>query len=45
MPDLFNKLMSVTYNVSVFPVRESWLDIGRIEDYNKANTEYLEEIE
>lgn len=28
--------------VAVFPIREYWLDIGRIEDFNRANSEYNE---
>lgn len=40
MPELFNKLIEQQKNVTVFPIREYWLDIGRIADYEKANIEY-----
>jgi dTDP-glucose pyrophosphorylase/predicted transcriptional regulator len=42
MPTLFEKLISVNKNVISFPLREYWLDIGRIEEYKKANEEYDE---
>lgn len=41
MPELFNKLITQNKNVTVFPIREYWLDIGRISDYEKANIEYM----
>jgi dTDP-glucose pyrophosphorylase len=37
MPELFKVLMSKGKDVSVFPIREYWLDIGRMDDYEKAN--------
>lgn len=40
MPDLFKKLMEHKEVVSVFPLREYWLDIGQLDDYEKANGEY-----
>ena len=42
MPTLFEKLISMQENIVSFPLREYWLDIGRIEEYEKANREYLE---
>jgi len=42
MPILFEKLISENKNVISFPLREYWLDIGRIEEYKKANEEYDE---
>lgn len=42
MPTLFEKLISENKNVISFPLREYWLDIGRIEEYKKANEEYDE---
>lgn len=39
MPDLFKKLIDQEENTTAFPVREYWLDIGRITDYEKANAE------
>ena len=42
MPTLFEKLIADKKNVTPFPLREYWLDIGRIEEYKKANEDYLE---
>ena len=36
MPDLITKLVLEKRRVISFPIREYWLDIGRIEDYQKA---------
>ncbi|WP_066399561.1 nucleotidyltransferase family protein [Cytobacillus eiseniae] len=40
MPDLFKQLMNEQQEVSAFPLREYWLDIGRMDDYEKANYEF-----
>ncbi len=40
MPTLFEKLIEQKENTISFPLREYWLDIGRIEEYEKANIEY-----
>ena len=42
MPILFEKLISLNKNTVSFPLREYWLDIGRMEEYKKANDEYSE---
>ncbi len=42
MPTLFEKIISDNKNAISFPLREYWLDIGRIEEYKKANDEYGE---
>jgi len=42
MPTLFQKLIDTNDNVISFPLREYWLDIGRIEEYEKANLEYAQ---
>ncbi|MFK2827247.1 nucleotidyltransferase family protein [Bacillus sp. B190/17] len=42
MPQLFRMLMNNGENVSAFPLREYWLDIGRLDDYEKANGEFKE---
>lgn len=36
MTELIEKLVNNDYNVVSFPIREYWLDIGRIEDYAQA---------
>lgn len=40
MPTLFEKMIEQNDNAISFPLREYWLDIGRIEEYEKANNEY-----
>ena len=40
MPTLFETLIYENKNVVSFPLREYWLDIGRMEEYKKANEEY-----
>jgi dTDP-glucose pyrophosphorylase len=42
MPTLFENLISKDKNTISFPLREYWLDIGRMEEYKKANEEYDE---
>lgn len=40
MPTLFEKLIELKKETVVFPIREYWLDIGYLADYNRANGEY-----
>lgn len=40
MPDLFKAVMESEKKVSAFPLREYWLDIGQMNDYEKANGDY-----
>lgn len=40
MTDLFQELITKEREVIAFPVHEHWLDIGRFEDYKKADAEY-----
>ena len=40
MPTLFEKLIELKKETVVFPIREYWLDIGHLADYNRANGEY-----
>lgn len=42
VPTLFEELIQEKENVSAFALKEYWLDIGRIEEYEKANKEYFE---
>lgn len=42
MPTLFEKLINQNENTMSFPLREYWLDIGRMDEYEKANREYKE---
>lgn len=43
MPELFESLVSLKKTSVVFPVREFWLDIGRKEDFQKAEELFLGE--
>jgi len=45
MPTLFEKLIAAKNNIVSYPIREYWLDIGRKDDYDKANSEYGEVFE
>lgn len=40
MPTFFTELKSNNKKIGVFPVHEYWLDIGRKDDFVKAETEY-----
>lgn len=40
MTVFFDQLLKLKKTVAVFPIHEYWLDIGRIEDYHQANTDY-----
>lgn len=42
MPELFTKLISTDENVQAFPIREYWMDIGQLHDYEKANVDFSE---
>lgn len=40
MPTLFEVLIKEDKRTISFPIREYWLDIGRMEEYERANNEY-----
>lgn len=40
MPELIVRVKNAGHKVSVFPVREYWMDIGRIEDLDRARAEF-----
>jgi len=40
MPKLFKKIISKNLKAISFPLGEYWLDIGRLNDFKKANKEY-----
>ena len=42
MPTLFEKMIVEKKKSISFPIREYWLDIGRVEEFEKANSEYHE---
>lgn len=40
MPTLFEKLIERQQEAAVFPIREYWLDIGHLADFDRANGEF-----
>lgn len=40
IPTLFTKIISKNYKTVSFPLGEYWVDIGRMNDFKKANLEY-----
>jgi NDP-sugar pyrophosphorylase family protein len=40
MPTLLDRLREGGSRIAVFPIREYWLDIGRIEDFERALAEF-----
>ena len=40
MPKLFEELIMDRKKTISFPIREYWLDIGKLEEYDRANSEY-----
>lgn len=40
MPELFHAVLKGNKETAVFPIREYWIDIGRVDDYEKANGDY-----
>jgi NDP-sugar pyrophosphorylase family protein len=43
MPTVFEKVISLRREVVAFPIREYWLDIGKMDDYERANLEEFED--
>lgn len=42
MPTLFEKLIGEQLKTAVFPIHEYWLDIGQMDDFQRANEYYKE---
>ncbi len=42
MPELFCQVIATGAHAAAFPIREYWIDIGRLDDYERANGEYSE---
>ena len=42
MPSLFERLIDEQQSVGCFPLRDYWIDIGRLEDLDKAHDDFLE---
>lgn len=43
MPTLFEDLISRNKNTVAYPLREYWLDIGRLDEYERAHQEWSDE--
>ena len=44
MTTLFEKLMREGYSTAAFPIREYWLDVGQMDDFQRANWEFTEAL-
>jgi NDP-sugar pyrophosphorylase family protein len=42
MTTLFERLIELKQTVCSFPIREYWMDIGQLSDFERANAEYRE---
>lgn len=42
MPNLFTKIIDEGGETTAFPIREYWMDIGQLNDYEQANVEFEE---
>ena len=42
MPTLFEQLVSEDRPAGCFPLRDYWIDIGRLEDLEKAHDDFVE---
>jgi dTDP-glucose pyrophosphorylase len=43
MPTLFNELIAARKTVAAYPLREYWVDIGRLEEFERAQREWVGE--
>ena len=41
MPNLLENQIAQGEKISVFPIYEYWVDVGQIEEYKKANREFI----
>jgi NDP-sugar pyrophosphorylase family protein len=44
MPSLFEKMILNKRKITSFPLKEYWLDIGRMDDYHQANNDYFKQF-
>lgn len=40
MTNVFDSLIEAGMDTTVFPIREYWLDIGRLDDFDRANSDF-----
>ena len=43
--DLINKLLDENLPVGSFPLREYWMDVGKLEDFRQAHIDYSEQFQ
>jgi len=44
MPSLLKKIITKKYKTICFPIQEDWLDIGRLDDFKKAQSDHSQVI-
>ena len=44
MTELFTKLIQLSKCVGSFPLREYWMDVGRMDDFNQADQDYSQQF-
>jgi NDP-sugar pyrophosphorylase family protein len=45
MPSLFDQLIAAGKATAAYPLREYWLDIGRLEEFERAQREWVSPLE
>jgi NDP-sugar pyrophosphorylase family protein len=40
MPSILSTLVEMKREVAVFPIREYWIDIGQMDDFQRANGDF-----
>lgn len=40
MTELFNRMIALNWHTAVYPIKEYWIDIGRMKDFEMANVEF-----
>jgi len=45
MPTLFERMLAAGHSTSAYPLREYWLDIGRLEEFERAQQEWSNGVE
>jgi NDP-sugar pyrophosphorylase family protein len=45
MPQIFNAVLTGGGRSAVFPIHEYWIDIGRLEDFERANRDFGSQFE
>ena len=45
MTTLFERIIEAGHSTAVFPIREYWVDVGRMDDLDQANSEFPGEFE